>query len=142
MNVLHFSIALVCFLMTIGCGTSQISTYSVTGTVVFEDGSPVRSGTVELESRDHHLTATGAIRDDGSFVLGTHKSNDGACAGRLGVIVIQLIINDGTFKHSKDHGRTVDPVFSSYNSSPLMATIQAQESNTLKLTVASRGTSR
>ena len=63
---------------------------------------------MELESRDH-LTATGAIRDDGSFVLGTYKSNGGACAGRHGVIVIQLIINDSTFKHSKDHGRTVDP---------------------------------
>jgi hypothetical protein len=126
---------LICISAMSGCGSSQIPTYPVSGIVVFEDGSPVRTGSIELESREHKLTATGKIREDGSFVLGTYTSSDGACAGEHGVIVMQLIINDGTVKHSKDHGQPVDPVFASYGTSPLTATIRAEETNTLKFTV-------
>lgn len=132
---LTLGMLIVCTSVMIGCGASQIPTYPVSGIVVFEDGSPVRTGTVELESRDHKLTATGTIREDGSFVLGTYTSSDGACEGEHSVIVMQLIINDGTVNHSKDHGLPVHPVFASYNTSPLSATIKAEPSNTLKLTV-------
>jgi hypothetical protein len=129
-------------LAAFGCGESQISTFPVSGTVLFEDGAPVRTGTVELESLDHPLSATGTIREDGSFVLGTYSSNDGACAGKHRAIVVQMVINDGTVNHTKDHGKPVDPIFASYNTSPLTATVEAQESNTLKLVVTPRIVSR
>lgn len=122
-----------------GCGTSKVPTYPVSGTVLFEDGSPVLTGTVELESRDHGLTAAGRIRDDGSFVLGTYTSNDGACAGPHKVIVMQLIVNDGTVNHTRNHGKSIDPKFSSYATSTLTATIKAVESNNLKLIVTAAG---
>ena len=129
---------LVYLTMVIGCGESQVPTYPVSGTVVFEDGSPVRTGTIELSSQAHELTATGTIREDGSFVLGTYESDDGACEGKHRAIVMQMIINDGTVKHSKDHGLPVDPIYASYNTSPLTATVMASEGNTLKLTVTAR----
>lgn len=135
MNVLHVGISLIVCLAVMGCGSSQIPTYPVSGTVVFEDGSSVRTGIVELESLDHKLSATGKIREDGSFVLGTYKSDDGACAGRHRAIVVQLIINDGTVKHSKDHGHPVDPMYASYTTSPLTATVKERDDTTLKLTV-------
>jgi len=128
--------------MVTGCGASQVPTYPVSGTVVSDDGSPVRTGTVELESRDHKLTATGTIREDGSFVLGTYTSNDGACAGEHRVIVTQLIINDGTVQHTKDHGKPVDPLYASYNSSPLTASVSEKSENTLKFIVKSRRSDR
>ena len=126
---------LLCLSFLIGCGESKISTYPVSGTVVFEDGSPVRTGTVELSSVDHELTATGKIAEDGSFVLGTYQSDDGACQGNHRVIVMQMIINDGTVNHTKDHGKPVDPMYASYGSSPLTATVTAQDGSMLKLTV-------
>lgn len=138
LNTIHLSVAVICTLMTIGCGSSQVPVYPVSGTVLFENGSPVRTGTVELESRDHRVTATGTIRDDGSFVLGTYTSDDGACPGEHGVIVVQLIINDGTISHSKDHGHPVDPMYASYTTSPLTATVKEQDDNILKLTVTAR----
>lgn len=128
--------------MIVGCGANQVPTYPVLGIIVSDDGTPVRTGTVELESRDHKLTATGTIREDGSFVLGTYTSTDGACAGEHRVIVTQLIINDGTVQHTKDHGKPVDPLYASYNSSPLTATINEHGENTLKLTVNSRPSAR
>ena len=121
--------------LLVGCGEGRVSTYPVSGKVVFDDGSPVRTGTVELASDEHKLTATGRIEHDGSFVLGTYKSDDGACAGNHRVIVMQMIINDGTVNHTKDHGKPVDPMYATYSSSPLTAKITAQEGNTLTLTV-------
>lgn len=129
---------LLCLSMLVGCGESRVSTYPVSGTIVFDDGSPVRTGTVELSSVDHKLTATGKIGDDGSFILGTYNSNDGACAGNHRVIVMQMIINDGTVKHSKDHGQAVDPIFAAYNTSPLNVSVNRENGNTLKLTVTAR----
>lgn len=129
---------LLCMSLLAGCGESRIPTYPVSGTVVFDDGSPVRTGTVEIASIDHKLTATGRIADDGSFVLGTYGSNDGACAGNHRVIVMQMIINDGTVNHTKDHGQPVDPMYASYNTSPLTVSTNAEDRNTLKLTVTAR----
>jgi len=126
---------LLCMFLLVGCGESRVPTYPVSGTVVFDDGSPVRTGTVELSCNDHTLTATGRIAEDGSFVLGTYESADGACAGNHRVIVMQMIINDGTVNHTKDHGQPVDPMYASYNSSPLTASTNAEDRNTLKLTV-------
>ena len=135
MNSTSSGMTLLCMCLLIGCGESRVPIYPVSGTVVFDDGSPVRTGTVELASVDHKLTATGKIGDDGNFVLGTFTSNDGACAGNHRVIVMQMIINDGTVNHTKDHGKPFDPMYASYGFSPLTATVTAQESNTLKLTV-------
>lgn len=140
MKSLRSSIRFLVLSLVFGCGQTQIETYPVSGTVVFDDGSPVRTGTIELFSREHSLTAAGKIREDGSFELGTYSSSDGACAGDHQVIVTQLIINDGTVKHSKDHGMPVDPVFASYNTSTLKATIKEQEKNILKLSVTARRT--
>ena len=142
MNAFHFSLAFICIPLISGCGASQVPTYPVSGTVVSDDGSPVRTGTVELESRDHKLTATGTIREDGSFVLGTYSNDDGACVGEHRVIVAQMIINDGTVQHTKDHGKPVDPMYASYNTSPLTATVKEQADNTLKLIVNSSRSAR
>lgn len=128
-------LTLICISLLIGCGEERVPTYPVSGTVTFDDGSPVRTGTVEFASVDQNLTATGRIGDDGSFILGTFTSDDGACAGNHRVIVVQMIINDGTVNHTRDHGQPVDPMYASYGFSPLTATVAAQQTNTLQLTV-------
>lgn len=142
MNVLRTVLLPMLCVVIPGCGEGQVPTYPVSGTVVFEDGSAVRTGTVELESTEHKLSASGRIRDDGSFELGTYTTSDGACAGEHRAIVVQLIINDGTVRHTKSHGKPVDPMYASYSSSPLRATVEARESNTLKLVVKSRPSAR
>lgn len=121
-----------------GCHDGRVKMYPTSGKVVFADGQPVRGGTVELESIEHGTSATGTIRDDGTFVLGTYTSTDGAAAGKHRVIVVQLIIADGTVKHTKDHGRPVDPTYGRYNTSGLTATVLAQQQNQLVLTLESK----
>lgn len=118
-----------------GCGPDKVTTYPVSGRVQFADGEPVRTGTIELESKDHGTSAIGTIQEDGTFVLGTYTPNDGAAAGKHQAIVVQIIIADGITKHVKDHGRAVPPLYGDYDSSPLSVEIQATPQNEVILTL-------
>jgi hypothetical protein len=121
--------------VVVGCGSDRPATYPVSGRVVFSNGQPVKTGTVELLSQEHKINATGTIRTDGTFELGTFSSNDGACEGTHSAIVMQMIISEGLHKHQQDHGLPVDPMFGAYSSSPLNVTVKAGEKNEVTLTV-------
>lgn len=130
---------LICFAsLVMGCGADRPETYPVRGKVLFSDGTPVRSGVVELLSAEFGETATGRIEPDGSFVLGTFREDDGACSGRHGAIVVQMIITDSVTTHQRDHGDPVDPRFGSYETSGLEVDIQPVELNEITLTVERR----
>ena len=129
------SLMLILFFGLIGCGSDRLPTYPVQGRVEFPEGLPVRHGTVELESEEHGTTATGTIQHDGTFVLGTYTTNDGAVSGQHKAIVIQLVIADGSFKHTIDHGRPVPTKFADYESSPLTVTVAAEPVNNVVLTI-------
>ena len=113
----------------IGCGSDRIPTYPVAGHVRFEDGEPVRTGTVELSSNEFGTTAVGSIQEDGSFVLGTYTGNDGAAEGDHRAIVVQIVVNDGTFQHTRDHGRRVPSHFSDYDTAALTVHVDAKPEN-------------
>ncbi|WP_417376395.1 carboxypeptidase regulatory-like domain-containing protein [Gimesia maris] len=119
-----------------GCGSDKVPTYPVSGRVQFADGEPVRTGTIELESKEHGTSATGTIQEDGTFVLGTYTSNDGAAAGKHRAIVVQIIIADGITKHTRDHGRAVPPLYGDYDSSPLSVVVQAIPQNEVILSLS------
>jgi len=130
-------IALLLF-TTCGCNSDRVPTYPVSGQVLFTDGEPVRTGTIELESKEFGTTASGTIQDDGTFVLGTYKSNDGAAAGEHRVIVVQIIISDGITKHTKDHGRPVSPQYGDYSTSGLTVEVKPIEQNRVDITLPQR----
>ena len=97
----------------------------------------MRTGSVEFESKDHELTASGRIEPDGSFSLGTYALGDGAVAGNHRVIVVQFIVNDGTINHTMDHGTPVPARYAAYETSGLSVTVAERENDcTLTLSKA------
>jgi hypothetical protein len=62
----------------VGCGGTK-GAYSVSGKVTTVDGTPVTDGVVSFTSET--LSASGALRADGTFSLGTQKEGDGALPG-------------------------------------------------------------
>ena len=65
-----------------GCGDSdRLPTYTVTGKVVFPDGSPLAGALVTFRSAEHNLSANGRTEADGTFSLSTYEVGDGAIAG-------------------------------------------------------------
>ncbi len=124
---------LLCLLPSLqgGCSDGRPRTWPVRGTVLFEDGSPVKTGVIELESIEHQTTATGKIGEDGSFILGTFREQDGAVAGQHRAIVIQLIMGDRTIVHTQDHGHPVPVHYATYESSDLRLTVEPTADNNL-----------
>ncbi len=124
-----------------GCGDSRPSTYPVAGTVEFGDGTPVRFGIVEFIPEESGPSARGKIDQQGRFRLGTFTQDDGAIAGRHGIIIVQHF-SAGPFPSGEDtdhishaeDSTVVDFRFSQLDLSPLTATVK-EESNQVKLRV-------
>jgi len=73
--------ALACFLAT-GCGSSAPQVYPVRGEVFF-NGQPANGAAVHFHplEKEKRSPAFATVKDDGSFQLSTHVTNDGAAAG-------------------------------------------------------------
>lgn len=71
-----------------GCNGSGGATEPVTGTVTFEDGSPVAGGTIVFADVAENSSSIGYIQQDGTYTLGTFGETDGAPTGKYKVTVI------------------------------------------------------
>lgn len=133
--------ALLALILLAGCGDSRPQTFPVSGTVQFGDGTPVRFGIIEFIPEASGPSARGKIDQLGRFVLGTYTNDDGAVAGRHGVVIVQHFspgaLPPGDDAHQSSHSdesSVVDIRFSQLGLSPLAATIK-EETNEVKLRV-------
>jgi hypothetical protein len=122
----------------VGCG-SQPQTFPVHGRVVFEDGTPVRFGSIETLSVDQRVNARGTIGPDGTFSLTTYENNDGAVPGEHRVAIIQaatvpLAVSASTSpRHT--HGRDLAARYRSFATSGLSFTVVPDSINDVTLEV-------
>lgn len=130
--------ALLLFPLMWGCGSDQLPTYPVSGTVQFEDGTHPMFGDIEFYNADHKVNARGKINRDGSFSVGTFTDNDGAIEGRHQIITLQIVSDHLTARRSHsiehDHGALINPSFFDYRTSGLECDIVPGD-NQVKLTV-------
>ena len=138
------SLIVLCLAITLlpslaGCGSDQLPTYPVEGTIRFKDGSFPKFGDIEFYSATHRINARGKINRDGSFTVGTFDPNDGAVEGQHEIIVQQI---SGTYLTAKyndeikhDHGALVNKSYFDYRTSKLKCDIN-QETNQVELIVS------
>ncbi|QEG35213.1 hypothetical protein [Bythopirellula goksoeyrii] len=138
---MRFCACFLSLLLLSGCGDSRPSTFPVVGTVEFADGTPVRFGVIEFIPEKSGPSARGKIDQQGRFVLGTFTNDDGAVAGRHGVVIVQHFssgaVPPGDHTHESSHteeSSVVDIRFSQLGLSPLSATIE-EENNEVNLRV-------
>ena len=74
---------------TLGCDNGGPTTYPASGTIHFENGTPARTGFVELVPLKGGPSARGQIDTQGKFTLGTFEQADGAIAGDYVAVIIQ-----------------------------------------------------
>lgn len=115
-----------------GCDDGFPDRYPTAGKVRFKDGSPVKTGTVELGIPGNQWTASGKIDREGRFVLSTIHDGDGAIAGKHKVVVRQVIIGYLPAEGGHDHGDLVDEKYSDYRTTDLSIEIFPRE-NELEL---------
>ena len=116
-----FALVLAVSLLAVGCSPKPQGpqVYRVEGKVEFTDGRPVRTGKVELLSEDGEWSATGTIEADGTFVLGTHDSDDGAIEGKHSLIVKQFFIPGHPTMSLETAGPAVADKYNSFSTTPL-----------------------
>ncbi len=81
-----FHLAMLAAFAITGCGKVQ----PVKGRVVYTDGSPateLAGHYIMFQSGEHKVGATGVIRADGTFTVGTHTDTDGAMLGKQRVAI-------------------------------------------------------
>lgn len=78
------TIAILCCIQ-LGCGDGRPARVPVSGKVLI-DGQPLAVGAVRFMP-EHGRPATGALRSDGSFTLGTFEQDDGVVPGAHAVTI-------------------------------------------------------
>ena len=133
-----FSLGFAALVLFVGCDDDgRMKTYPVSGRVVFEDGTPLKGGTVLCmsESAETTLSARGTIAEDGSFTLGTYEGDDGAIAGSHLVAIDPPMPEN----YNPDDGpapRIIHPRFQRHRSSGLMFEVTSGEPNEVTLEVS------
>lgn len=84
-----FSTLSLSLLISSGCGGSGFN--KIKGKVFFADGSPLTVGKIVAESPEHRVTATGYIKPDGTFEMGTATSNDGVPPGTWQIAIVGAV---------------------------------------------------
>lgn len=118
-----------------GCGNDRLPTYPVSGRVIFADGSPVRTGFIELQSDEHRVNARGTIARDGSFQLTTFDPNDGAVAGSHRAVIVQFLAQENLPAIPHDHGKPVSLKHADYATSGLTFEVEPGQTNTWEVVV-------
>ncbi len=87
----------------------------------------MKTGTVELKSREHPIQARGTIDPDGHFELTTYRSADGAIAGTHDCVVVQMVVTEDL--KTANHGvyGVVNPRHASYQTSGLTCTVEPKK---------------
>lgn len=122
--------------LLLGCGGPD--SLPVEGTVVFNDGEPVRTGRIEYNAVSGPFRAMGEIDDAGRFELITAEGDKGLPAGEYEIIVVQLVITEDLSLADHDHGRAVPRKYADYSTSGLRTVISEANSTQQEVVVEAK----
>lgn len=129
-----FIIAISLAVLTNGC-SSPSGTHQ--GTVLFDDGAPVQSGSVEFRSLADGSRYAGRISADGGFSLTDQDGEAGCPPGDYEVVVVQIVLTEDLAAEAHEHGRTVPRRYADYYTSGLRVTNAEESDSPLQITLQS-----
>src|SRR5436190_12679120 len=110
-----FAVVAVSAALCAGCNSGRCT---VTGTVTYEDGSPVESGNVIGEATvDGKLVAVQGTIRNGAFSWGGAREGDGALPGDYKVIVVPVSLSE--YQLSQGMTSAIDGKYTKYETSGL-----------------------
>jgi hypothetical protein len=87
--------------------------------VLFDDGSPVTAGSIELRSTSDKQTFSSRIASDGSFRPSDREGRIGLPPGSYDVVVVQIVTTEDLALEAHSHGGTVPRRYADYFTSGL-----------------------
>jgi hypothetical protein len=128
-----WGIAALLLILVAGC--SQIAG-NYEGQVLFDDGSPVQSGSIEFRSLSDNARYASRISSDGSFKLTNQDGVLGCPPGEYEVVVVQIVLTEDLAAEDHQHGRTVPRKYADYYTSGLRATNADVPNTPIQITIA------
>jgi hypothetical protein len=127
---------LCCFsaLILVGCNGSETTS---SGTVQFEDGSPVTSGSVELRNLTDKKRYASRIATDGSFTLADEDGTVGVPAGSYEAVIVQIVLTEDLALERHTHGHTVPRRYADYYTSGLNIDLEEGQTTPIEIVVES-----
>jgi len=102
--------------LVVGCGDAAPPSI---GFVQFNDGEPVRSGSIEFRSLANGSRYAGRIGPDGSFSLTDQAGDSAFPPGDYEIVVVQIVLTEDLAADDHQHGRTVPRRYADYSTSEL-----------------------
>ena len=121
-------------LFTTGCGGPVGPT---TGVVHFEDGTPVKSGSVELRRLSDKERFSSRIAPDGTFRPADKDSNVGLPPGNYDAVVVQIVLTEDLAAEDHTHGRTVPRRYADYYTSDLKVQVNPDQVTPVMIVIKS-----
>ena len=125
-------IATALALLVTGCGKPG-GNYE--GSVLFDDGTAVQSGSVEFRSLADGSRYASRIATDGSFALTDKDGELGCLPGDYEVVVVQIVLTEDLAAEAHEHGRTVPRRYADYYTSGLRVTNPKHAESPLQVTL-------
>ena len=105
------------------------------GVVYFDDGEPVRSGSIEFRSIADGTRFSSRISADGEFDLADAEDRKGIKPGSYEVIVVQIVLTEDLAIEEHRHGHTVPRRYADYYTSDLELNVVDNQTKPLKVVI-------
>lgn len=128
-QALMLGLALLC----LGCSSGDLVPGA--GTVSFDDGEPVRAGSIEFRATSDGTRFSSRIGPKGDFTLSDADGKPGIKAGDYDVIVLQIVLTEDLAIEDHRHGHTVPRRYADYYTSDLSYSVGARNTEPIKIVV-------
>ncbi|QEF99152.1 hypothetical protein Mal15_32120 [Stieleria maiorica] len=118
-----------------GCGSP---TGPTSGTIRFDDGTPVTAGSIEFRRQSDQQRFASRIAATGSFAPTDQQGEIGLPPGSYEVVVVQIVMTEDLAKEAHRHGQTVPRRYADYYTSDLTVEIAENEQTPIELVIESQ----
>ena len=115
-----------------GCH-SQVGPQS--GRVIFEDGSPVQSGSIEFRDLETGIRYASRINFNGEFHPKNEDDRIGLPPGEYEIVVVQIVLTEDLAIEDHDHGHTVPRRYADYYTSGLKITVAPDQLGDIEISL-------
>lgn len=130
-----FWVASVLAITAIGLSGCSAEPMASQGRVMFSDGEPVQSGSVEFRSLSSGDRYASRIGEGGRFELADDDGRVGIPAGEYEVVVVQIVLTEDLAAKDHAHGTSVPRRYADYYTSGLRAVIQQPPQDEIVITI-------
>ncbi len=105
------------------------------GVVKFNDGSPVKSGSIEFRRTSDRERFASRIALDGTFQPADQDGKIGLPPGTYDVVVVQIVLTEDLVKEAHTHGQTVPRRYADYYTSGLKVDVEENQADPIEILI-------